>query len=239
MSEQEATATAAMYTPLIPTRPRLRFIEGAGDGAAGDAEQVDQVDDEVSDDEAETGSDEAALGDAGRQALARMKAERQAARAEARKAKAEADALRTELAMKDKPADEQALEAAKAEARLEATTAANKRILRSELKALATGKLADPSDAALYINLDDFTVDDDGEVDSDALSEAIAELLEKKPHLAAQKPNRFTGDGDQGAKGKDSKPAQMTRDDLRNLTPEQIVAAKSEGRLNELLGIPS
>lgn len=177
------------------------------------------------------------LGDAGKQALDRMKAERNAAKAEARANKSELDRIRAELANKDKPAEEQALEAARAEARTEATTAANKRILKSELKALATGKLADPTDAALYINLDDFTVDDDGETDSDALNDAITDLLARKPHLAAQKPNRFDGDADQGAKGKDAKASQLSREDLKGMTPDQIVDAKDAGRLNSILGI--
>lgn len=33
------------------------------------------------------------------------------------------------------------------------------------------------------------------------------------------------------------KPAGITREDLKRMTPEQIVAAKAEGKLDELLGI--
>ena len=243
MSEHDADATpvtSTMYTPLLPKHPRLRFIEGTGDGAAGDEDKGDQQGDDDTDTETggdgdDAGTDE--LGDKGKQALDRMKAERKAAKDEAKAAIARAEAAEAALANKDKPADEVAIDAAKAEARREAIEAANKRILRSELKALATGKLADPSDAHLYINLDDFDVNDDGDVDSDALSEAIDELLTKKPHLAAQKPNRFTGNGDQGTKGKDAKPAQLSRTDLQGMSSEEIVAAKAEGRLNDLLGI--
>jgi len=147
-----------------------------------------------------------------------------------------ADKLKKELELKDKPAEEQALEAARAEARAEAIKAANARILKSELKALATGKLADPSDAALYLPLDDFTVSDDGAVDSDALTAAIEALLEKKPHLAAQKQTRFDGGADQGAKGKETVATQLTKDELKDMSPEAIVKAQAEGRLKDLLG---
>lgn len=152
-----------------------------------------------------------------------------------------AAALKAAAELKDKPAEEQAIETAKAEARSEAIKAANDRILRSELRAAATGKLADPTDAALYINLSDFTVTDDGEVDSGALNEAIAELIEKKPHLAAQKANRFDGNADQGAKGKDAGPQQLGQADLDRMVAagdhDGIAQARAEGRFNKLLGI--
>ena len=157
-----------------------------------------------------------------------------------KKAKAAQEALNkreAELALKDKPAEEQALEAARAEARAEATQKANERILRADLRAAATGKLADPTDAALYIDLSEFTVSEDGETDIDALNDAIAELITRKPHLAAQKPSRFDGDADQGAKGKSAKPAQVTAAELENMTTAEVNQARREGRLNKALGI--
>lgn len=209
--------------------------EQTAEDATSEDETTDQND--ATQDESQDTEGQTSLGDAGKQALDRMKAERNAAKAEARANKAELDRIKAELALKDKPAEEQAIEAAKAEARAEATQKANARILKSELKALATGKLADPTDAALYINLDDFTVDDNGDVDSDALNEAITELLTRKPHLAAVKPNRFDGDADQGAKGKNAKPAQLTQSELDRMTPAEVVAAQAAGQLNTLLGI--
>lgn len=177
------------------------------------------------------------LGDKGKKALDAMKQRVKDAEKAAREAKAEIAKRDAAEALKDKPADEQAIETAKAEGRAEATTAANKRIIRSELKAAAKGELADPTDAALYIDLDEFTVDEDGEVDSDALKDAIADLLARKPHLAAQKQNRFGGDADQGAKGKDAKASQLTEADLDRMSDEEIVTARAEGRLNKILGI--
>lgn len=182
-------------------------------------------------------SGEAELGDAGKKALDNIRAEKKKAVADAKAAIARAEAAEAALANKDKPAEEVALEAARAEARAEANKKANDRILRADLRAAATGKLADPSDAALYLNLDDFTVTDDGETDSDALNEAITELITRKPHLAAQKQNRFDGDADQGAKGKGSTPPQWTEADLERATDDETVAAKAAGKLNNLLGI--
>jgi len=176
------------------------------------------------------------LGDAGKKALDTLRAEKKQAIADAKAATARAEAAEAALANKDKPAEEQAIEAAKAEARAEADKRANARILRADLRAAATGKLADPSDAALYLNLDDFTVSDDGETDSDALNEAIDDLLTRKPHLAAQKQTRFEGGADQGAKGKETKAAQITKDELKDMSPEEIVKAQAEGRLTSLLG---
>lgn len=147
------------------------------------------------------------LGDAGKKALDTMKAERNAAKAAAKQAIAEAEELRAQIANKDKPAEEIALENARNEGRTEATKAGNLRVLKSELKAIATGKLADPTDAHLYIDLATFDVNDDGEPDSDALAEAIDKLLIAKPHLAANiaPAPRFMGGGDGGA-GAPAKP---------------------------------
>lgn len=228
-----------LHLPILPQHPRLRFVDGAPDGTEGDTPPDDETppaDDETPpEDPPEDGAD--ALGDAGKKALDAMKAQRNAERLKAKTAQTELDRIKAELALKDKPAEEQALEQARAEARTDAVKAANVRILKSELKAAATGKLADPTDAALYINLDDFDVNDDGDVDSDALNEAITDLIARKPHLAATKQNRFTGDADQGSKGKDSKPAQLSHDDVRRMNPEQIETAKAAGQLDRLLGL--
>lgn len=185
----------------------------------------------------ENSAGEYSLGDAGKQALERMKAERKSAKDDAAAARRELAEIKATLALKDKPAEEQAIEAARTEARAEANKAANARIVKTELRLAAKGVLADPADAIAFINLDDFTVGDDGEVDSDALTEAINELLERKPHLAAGKPNRFDGGADQGAKGKAAKLGQLTEADLESMNSAEIDKARRDGRLNKVLGI--
>jgi hypothetical protein len=186
--------------------------------------------------ESTTESESTDLGDAGKRAIDAMKAREKKARADTRAAITRAEAAETALANKDKPADEIALDAARAEARTEANTKANERILRADLRAAATGKLADPTDAALYLNLSEFTVSDDGDTDSDALTEAITDLIERKPHLAAQKQSRFDGAADQGAKGKEPKLGQVTASQLDSMSPAEINQARREGRLQKVLG---
>jgi hypothetical protein len=168
----------------------------AEDATSTDAETETSTETDAT--ETDAGSD--ALGAAGKKALDAMKAERNAATQKAKKALAELDQMKAELALKDKPAEEQALEAARAQARTEATQAANSRIVKSELKLAAKGVLADPADALAFIDVSSFDVNDDGEVDVDALNDAITKLIQQKPHLAAGKPNQFQGGGDGGAK---------------------------------------
>lgn len=174
---------------------------------------------------------EEALGDAGKKALDTMKAERKAATDRARAAEAELEALKAQMAGREQ---EHAAEVERQRAKDEALAAANQRILSAELKAAAKGKLADPADAHLFIDLKQFDVSDDGDVDTDALNTAIDELISRKPHLAATA-KRFDGSADGGAK-KDAGVQQVTRDELKSMTPEQIVAAEAEGRLKNLLG---
>jgi len=84
--------------------------------------------------------------------------------------------------------------------------------VKANLRAAATGKLADPTDILAYPSIVDpasFEVDEDGNVDSDTLADAVNDLLAKKPHLAAQQ-GRFQGGGDGGAKA----PAKPPTEDI-------------------------
>ena len=173
-----------------------------------------------------------ALGDPGKKALDTMKAERKAATDRAKAAEAERDALKAQLEGREA---EHAAAQEKQRARDEALAVANKRILSAELRAAAKGKLADPSDAALYINLDEFEVSEDGEVDSDALASAIDHLLARKSHLAADS-RRFDGAADQGAKG-EPRQSQLSATDLETMSAAEINQARRDGRLNKVLGI--
>ena len=201
----------------------------AGDDAdAGDG--ADGTDD--------AGSDQ--LGDAGKQALDRMKGQRNAARDELRAFKAlglTPEQIAALTAPKD--GDQPDPEKIRRDAEAEATRKANSRIIRSEIRAAAAGKLADPADALAYLDMSRFEVDDDGEVDQDEVAEAIDDLLKKKPYLAAQGRPRFQGDADGGPRNRDQadgKPLQVTEDQLKTMTPDEIVAAQKEGKLADLLG---
>lgn len=173
-----------------------------------------------------------ALGDPGKKALDAMKAERNASRQKARELEAELTKLRLTAEDKDKTPDQAAIDAARREALAEANTAANKRILRSEIKAAAAGKLNDPADALTLLDLDQFEVSESGDVDADEIAEAISELVTRKPYLAAQggAPKFDSG------RGKTKTASQLTQADLRGMTSDQINAARKAGRLDSLLG---
>lgn len=168
------------------------------------------------------------LGDAGKQAIDRMKAEKKAAEKSARDSKAEADTLRAQLAAKDKPAEEIALDNARKEGETAATQAANARIIKSELKAAAATKLANPLDALAFIDTSDFEVDKNGDVDSDALNEAIDDLLKARPYLASGRPQPFLGTGDGGAKPEPKPAASLD---------EQIQAAQLAGNWKAVISL--
>lgn len=195
--------------------------DGDGDGDEGDGDSDGEDEDGADGDGAD------ALGDAGKQALDRMKAERNAARKEARQ-------LRRDLAAATapKPAEGDAPdpEALKEQGRREALEQVNGRILRSEVRAAAAGKLTDPADALLYLDLTQFEVDDDGNVDADELADAIDELITSKPYLSvsAQGGNsRFRGGADGGTR-KGSKPPTLD---------EQIAAAQKDGNARLLISL--
>lgn len=92
-------------------------------------------------------------------------------------------------------------------ARADADAVANRRVVRAEVKVLARDIFADPDDAPLYLDLDDFEVDDDGDlVDKDELVAALKKVITDKPHLA-KKPAAGKKDKAQGERDHDAKPS--------------------------------
>jgi hypothetical protein len=197
--------------------------EAAGQTSAGETEATTEVE----------GAEH--LGDKGKKALDAMKAERKAAQDEARQAKAERDALKAQI--EGKEAEHKAQQEAQ-KVKDEALSAANTRILKAEVRAAAAGKLADPTDALLYIDLSKLDVSDDGEVDADAIKAAVEDLVKNKPYLAAQGGNRFQGGADGGTRN-ESRPAQLNRADVERLAREgkhaEIEKARQDGRLADVL----
>jgi len=115
----------------------------------------------------------------------------------------------------------------------EALAKANQRILNAEVRAAAKGELADPEDALKFLDLSEFEVGDDGSVDTAAIKAAIEALKKEKPYLAAEGGDAVVFTTTNGARTE--KPGQITRDELARMTPDQINAARAEGRLNDLL----
>ncbi|MEU9777440.1 hypothetical protein [Streptomyces sp. NPDC047968] len=196
-----------------------------GDGQGDDDSDSQDGDDAGGDDDADPdGADQ--LGDKGKRALASMKGKWRTERDRRRE-------LEQQLADKD-GADE--AETARRKAEADALAKANGRILRAEIRAAAKGRLNDPKDALTFLDLDQFEVGEDGEIDPEEIEDAISDLLKGKPYLAAATAKRFQGTGDGGAARKASRPKQLTEKDLKTMTPEQIVKAQDEGRLADLLG---
>jgi hypothetical protein len=191
-------------------------------------QEVDEVEDDVTQDdpddvEHEDEDADKPLGPKGEKAYEATKAKLKAERARRQAAEAKL-AERDKPATDDKPDPEQA-----AMARI------NRRVLRADIKAAATGKLADPTDALSLLNLDQFEADADGEFDQEEIAEAIDDLITRKPHLAAAQGGgkRFQGGGDGGARKSATKP--ITDEQLKAMTPTQIEKAYSEGKLAHLL----
>lgn len=174
------------------------------------------------------------LGDAGKKALDAMKAKWKAAEKRANEAAAE-------LAKVGKTPDEQAIEEAKRAATAEATAKANARILKAEIRAAAAGKLADPADALRLLDVDDFEVSDDGEVDADEIAAAIADLIKSKPYLAADTGKRYPANDTNATRKGAEGPSQLSEQDVKRLYAakdyDAIEKARQEGRLNDVLGI--
>lgn len=170
----------------------------------------------------------------------RFEAQRKINRELEAKVKGEAGTLRDQIAALQAKLDGKEKEHAEAlkqrEAEEAALAKANERILKAEVRAQAASLLADPTDALRFLDLDQFEVSDDGEVDGAAVREAIEGLVKSKPYLAAQGGSTVFQSPGSSREG-DATPRQVTRDEIRNMTPDQIMAARAEGRLNDLLGI--
>lgn len=179
------------------------------------------------------------LGDAGKKALDAMKAKWRAERDRAKK-------LQDELAAATKPAPPEGepvdLDALRKQIRDEARTEVLKERALDKIEAKAAGRFKDPEDALLRLgrNVDDFI--DGGTIDLDAIEDALADLLVKRPDFGVTQgePKRFKGTGDGGPKGNAGKP-QLSRADVERMAKEgkhaEIEQARVEGRLNQALGI--
>lgn len=216
----------------------VRFLEDGGDGSGGDAGAGGSGDggEGTAEGSQESNGDhidgQEALGDPGKKALDAMKAERNAARAEKARLEAELKALKDAQDLANKPADEQERERIRQEASAEATAKANQKLVNAELKAAATGKLANPELAQKLIDTSAISVDANGDVDAEAVADAITDLITKYPSLAAQGGTRQFDSG----RGKQAPAGQLTQADLKNMSPEAIVKAEADGRLDRLKG---
>ena len=206
-----------------------------------DAPTIDDADTDVVDtaaDSTDTTDQSAtdALGDAGKKALDAMKAKWRSERDRAK-------ALEAQIADAAKPADDKPdLDALRTQARAEVLAESMRERALDKLEAKAARLFQNPEDARAFLadKVDDFI--DGTSVDTDAITDALKELLDKRPYLGVTQgePKRFQGTADGGAKGTAGKP-QLTEADVKRLSKEgrhaEIEAARIDGRLNTLLGI--
>lgn len=179
-----------------------------------------------------------ALGDAGKKALQAERDARKAAEKKAKSAEAELAKLR-EAQMSE---HEKAVEAARREGATETETRFQRRLFAAEAKVAAAGKLADPTlladpDVAKnLLGLDDIPMDGEN-IDSEAISKAIDQLVEKRPFLkaAGQGDATWPSNGSEAGPRGDGAKSQLSRGDLKNMSPEEISKARAEGRLANLL----
>jgi len=171
------------------------------------------------------------LRDAGKKAL---QAEREARKTAERELKD----LRSRIEQMEETQNKTAEERAKLEQQREleraALAKANERILAAEIRAAAKGELADPADALTFIDRSTFEVGDDGSVDTDAIKSAVADLIEKKPYLAARREPKVEGSADGGTR-EASRPRQWTREDISRHTPAEVEEARRAGLLRDVL----
>lgn len=80
------------------------------------------------------------------------------------------------------------------QATAEAQTKVNDKLIRSAVRGVAAELLNDPRDAARFLDLSDYEVDDDGDVDENQIRRDLRALLADKPYLGKSK----KGDGRQG-----------------------------------------
>lgn len=124
--------------------------------------------------------------------------DRKQAEAKIRKANSEAKNLRERLkVLEPKAAELQALKDAEksdTERLADQLAAANeridktrKRLVKSEVQALAGASFADPEDAVGALDLDSY-IDGDGDIDEAAIEADLQALLERKPHWAKSLP---------------------------------------------------
>lgn len=131
------------------------------------------------------------LNDGGKRALDEERRARRLAQKELKSLKGELDELRGA----SQTETERAITQAKAEARRDALKDVNARIVRSEVRALAGGKFADPADAVHFLGDLDEYIDEGGEPDVKKIGRALDTVLKEKPYLRSSPAPAGNGDG--------------------------------------------
>lgn len=194
----------ALGTPIWP----LLGAEGDGDGGQGGGDGDGDGDGDGSGD---------GLNETGRAAIERERQATRKARDELRPYKSLAkefgltiEQMRERLSAKpaEKPDETPVdVEAVRREAETAANDRANRRIIAAEVRSAATATFVNPADAATFVDLEQFEVDEAGNVDSKAIQDALKGVLKERPYLGKKgQPADFDGGGRKTA----DKPAGMS-----------------------------
>lgn len=221
------------FWPVLGGAPEDDEDEGGEDQSDDDTDQDDDAGAGNSADDDPDGTED--LGDKGKRALDAMKAKLRDERTKRKAAEAENATLKAKPA--DGTSDEQAI---REQARVEARAESLRERALDRLEAKAARLFADPEDARAYLGskVEDF-IDGDA-IDTEAITDALEDLLKRKPYLAATvapggKP-RFEGTGDGGARKGATGPKQLNESDVKKMTAEQIDEAHRKGQLRDYLG---
>lgn len=222
-------STGLTAVGIVNGRPVWPILGGSEEAEQQGKDQEDADTESDGGESEQPDEDDKPLGPPGQKAY---EAEKQKRRAEAARRRA-AESRVAELERKLNESDASAPDK---EADAEVTRRFNDKVKRLEIKAAAAGKLADPSDAYKFIDLDAIEVDVNGDVNEDDIAEAIEELVKQKPYLAAAQGGtaRKHGTADGGPRN-EQRPQQLTRADLKSMSPDEIEAARIKGRLDDLL----
>jgi hypothetical protein len=155
--------------------------------------------------------------------LAKQRAELKELKREHTKAAKELDEVR-----KSQLTDqERLLEEAKEETRRAVRLEFAEKLVEAEVKSALKGRTL-VGDAVLDFSKQSF-VDDSGDIDSDAITTWV-----ETHSIQADGPKPDLG---QGARGDKKSLAQIrSRDELASMTPEEVLAARKDGRLDALMG---
>jgi hypothetical protein len=210
---------SAGATPVVAGATPAQTAPQGDTGAAAPVE-TDELD-----------GDAANLGEPGKRALARMKAEL-AAEARARKvAEKELEGLRTA----SQSEQEKAIAQARQEGAAEALSKANTRVRRSEVRRVLAGQgCLDVDLAATAIEFAELEVDDNGEVLG--LDKAVTAF--RSAHTTLFAPKRPTGSADAGGNGRPAPQSEFTREQLRDPKfyaehREDILKARATGNITD------
>lgn len=236
-NQNQEAAMADLSTPSFGGHTFPRFMgpvyfegdDGGGAGGAGDG-AGEAGDGQEAGDKAgagDAGGQKAAdaddLGDRGKKALDEERKARRDAEKERNDLRKKLEKLETDTLS----GQEKAVKEAEDRGRKTAEQSSARRVAAAELKAALTGIVPNPTAIVEDLNLDRYLTED-GELDD----EKVKQLKANYADLA--KPGKPGGDADGGNRG-GGKPKQLSRSDLKSMSPDAIVEAQAKGQLADLL----